>query len=47
MRKIFCVLFLLVGVSLSAQDIAVKTNLLYDASTTINLGTEIGFVGQL
>ena len=42
MRKIICVLFLLVGVSLSAQEIAVKTNLLYDASTTINLGTEIG-----
>lgn len=42
MRKIFCVLFLLVGVSLSAQNLAVKTNLLYDASSTINLGTEIG-----
>lgn len=42
MRKIICVLFLLVGVSLSAQNIAVKTNLLYDASSTINLGTEIG-----
>ena len=42
MRKIICVLFLLVGVSLSAQNLAVKTNLLYDASSTINLGTEIG-----
>ena len=42
MRKIICVLFLFVGISLSAQDVAVKTNLLYDVSTTINLGAEIG-----
>ena len=29
----------MVGISLSAQNVAVKTNLLYDASATINLGT--------
>ena len=39
--------FLLVAISmlltlsgLSAQDVALKTNLLYDATTTINLGAE-------
>lgn len=42
MKKIICILFLMVGISLSAQNVAVKTNLLYDASATINLGTEIG-----
>ena len=42
MKKIICILFLMVGISLSAQNVAVKTNLLYDASTTINLGVEIG-----
>ena len=42
MKKIICILFLMVGISLSAQNVTVKTNLLYDASTTINLGVEIG-----
>lgn len=42
MRKIICILFLLTGISLSAQNLAVKTNLLYDAFATVNLGTEIG-----
>ena len=37
---LFCMLF--VSISLSAQNWAVKTNLLYDASATVNLGTEIG-----
>lgn len=40
MKKSFCIIFLFVGISLSAQDMAVKTNLLYDATTTFNLGAE-------
>lgn len=32
----------MIGISLSAQNVAVKTNLLYDATTTFNLGAEIG-----
>ena len=36
MKNIICILFLMVGISLSAQNVAVKTNLLYDVSTTIN-----------
>ena len=35
-------LFLLISVSLSAQNVAVKTNLLYDVTTTVNLGAEVG-----
>lgn len=41
MKRILIFLMLLVSISLSAQDVAVKTNLLYDATTTINLGAEI------
>lgn len=43
MKKITCILFLLTSISLSAQNIAVKSNLLYDALVTANLGTEISF----
>lgn len=35
-------LMLFVSIALSAQDFAVKSNLLYDATATINLGVEIG-----
>ena len=43
----FCLLLfaLLVGGEISqvrAQDWAIKTNLLYDATATVNLGVEIG-----
>lgn len=34
------ILFLFVCISVSAQKIAVKTNLLYDVTTTLNLGAE-------
>lgn len=37
---VLCLLF--VSISLSAQNWAVKTNLLYDATTTINVGAEVG-----
>ena len=38
------VLFLILGgaVKTQAQDIAVKTNLLYDATATVNAGVEVG-----
>lgn len=42
MRKSVCIIFLMIGISLSAQNVAVKTNLRYDATTTFNLGAEIG-----
>ena len=41
---LLCLLF--VSISLSAQNWAVKTNLLYDATTTVNLGAEVGLSPQ-
>lgn len=42
-NPILLLLLLWVGsLSLQAQDVAVKTNLLYDATATVNLGAEIG-----
>ncbi len=43
MRKFLVFFLLLIGVdtSLSAQTVAVKTNLLYDATATVNLGAEV------
>jgi len=35
-------LFLLTSLCLSAQKVVVKTNLLYDVTTTMNLGVELG-----
>ncbi len=42
MKRNLLLLMLLISISVSAQDWAVKTNLLYDATATVNLGTEIG-----
>jgi len=42
MKRSLTLLVLLVSISLSAQDLAVKSNLLYDATATVNLGAEIG-----
>ncbi|MFI3281531.1 MAG: DUF3575 domain-containing protein [Rikenellaceae bacterium] len=42
MRYYLTLLFALMVCSLSAQNIAIKTNLLYDATATVNLGAEIG-----
>lgn len=43
-RTISCLLlFLSISLCLSAQKAAMKTNLLYDATTTANIGIEIGF----
>lgn len=45
MKKLFLTLLLLAGMSTAAlsQNLAIKTNLLYDATSTINLGLEAGF----
>ena len=41
MIKLFALItFLIAGMSVSAQKIAVKTNLLYDVTTTLNVGAE-------
>ena len=47
MRKLLLIsLFLLASSVVRAQIVAVKTNLLYDATTTINLGLEFGLSHQ-
>ena len=33
---------LLISVGAKAQDVAIKTNILYDATATVNLGVEVG-----
>ena len=42
MKQILLCCMLLISVSLSAQKLTVKTNLLYDATATVNLGVEVG-----
>lgn len=42
MRNILCILLVLVSLQVSAQSVSVKTNLIYDVSTTVNLGAEVG-----
>lgn len=42
----FAGLLLLGGASAQAQELAVKTNLLYDATTTPNVGVEVGLKGR-
>lgn len=42
MKNSLCIIFLFIGITLSAQNVAVKSNLLYDVTTTLNLGAEIG-----
>lgn len=44
MKKIFSLILLLTTICMygRAQEIGVKTNLLYDATTTMNLGVEFG-----
>lgn len=45
--KAICSIFLMILVSLSVSgQVAVKTNLLYDATTTPNLGVEVGLGGK-
>lgn len=42
MRNILCILLVLASLQVSAQSVSVKTNLIYDVSTTVNLGAEVG-----
>lgn len=42
MRNILCILLVLASLQVSAQSVSVKTNLIYDVSTTVNLGAEFG-----
>lgn len=49
MKKIIVLIWIAVGgffATLRAQEIALKTNLLYDATTTMNLGVEFGLSPQ-
>lgn len=48
-KQLVSFLFLLsiVAVSARAQDVALKTNLLYDATSTMNIGAEIGLSRKL
>lgn len=41
MKRLLFVLLSCIGLSVSAQDVAVKSNLLYDMTTTINFGAEV------
>ncbi len=42
MKYLLILLLAFLACGATAQNVAIKTNLLYDASATINLGTEIG-----
>lgn len=42
MRNILCIFLVLTSLQVSAQSVSVKTNLIYDVSTTVNLGAEFG-----
>lgn len=47
MRRLLIVTLFMMSVgSVTAQNIGVKTNLLYDATTTMNLGVEIGLADR-
>ena len=41
MKRLLFVLLSCIGLSVSAQDVAVKSNLLYDMTATMNLGAEV------
>lgn len=42
LRKLMVVVLMLIGIPVLAQKAGVKTNLLYDATSTMNLGVEFG-----
>lgn len=42
-QYVFLLSLLLCGPFVKAQDVALKSNLLYDATATINIGAEVGF----
>ena len=46
-KALLWIFYLFVFVSISAQKIAVKTNILYDVTTTLNIGAEFRVVSIL
>lgn len=44
MKRLISILFVCLSISVSAQKVALKTNVLYDATATVNAGIEIGLV---
>lgn len=46
LKKIMVAILVLFSTSAFAQKVGVKTNLLYDATTTMNLGVEIGLASK-
>ena len=46
MKRLLTILLVFMALSASAQKVAVKTNVLYDASATVNAGVEIGLAPQ-
>lgn len=49
MKRTFLAILLLLGAAvaaLRAQGVAIKTNLLYDAAATVNLGAEVGLASR-
>ena len=46
MKRLLTILLVFMALSASAQNVAVKTNVLYDASATVNAGVEIGLAPQ-
>lgn len=42
MKSVLTTVFLLVAITVFGQDVAVKTNVVYWATTTLNLGAEVG-----
>lgn len=46
MKRLLTILLVFMALSASAQKVAMKTNVLYDASATVNAGVEIGLAPQ-
>ena len=47
MKRLLTILLVFMALSASAQKVAMKTNVLYDASATVNAGVEIGLAQQV
>ena len=45
-KAIFLLLFFVIGLPLASQNIAIKNNVLYDLTTTLNFGVEARFAPQ-
>ena len=47
MKSVLTTVFLLVAITVFGQDVAVKTNVVYWATTTLNLGAEVGIAPKM